>query len=154
MNNVIVRRSRLGDINILAKCLRNSDIDEIWASHHIKPYSALYDGWKKSVLCLTVVYKDVPVAMFGIHADDLIGRKATVWFLASDGLDEMRVSFIKQSKKFINMMLGFYPYLENYVDARNIKSIQWLRFCGAKIEEASKFGKEELPFHYFYFQRD
>lgn len=151
--DVIIRRTKPSDIDHLSVRLRKTDVDEIWASHHVKPYEALREGFINSLVCLTVDYKKEPVAMFGICPVDLTGNKATIWFLASEKVNKIKNTFVKNSKKVVDFLLGFYPCLENFVDARNIKSIQWLKRCGAKISEASPFGIDKLPFHYFYFER-
>lgn len=149
----ILRRSKPADVDYLSTRLRQSDIEEIWASHHVKPYQALYGGFVNSIITLTIEHKEEPLAMFGISPYTLTGDKATIWMLSTDRLDEIKGKFLKNNRKVIDFLLGFYPYLENYVDERNIKSINWLKFCGAKIEEAKPFGLEGLPFHHFYFER-
>lgn len=151
--SVVVRRSKSSDVNRLAPRLRKSDVEEIWASNHIKPYEALREGLDSSLFCLSVEDRGEVVCMFGINPLSVVGDKAVVWMLASDGLDKIKIKFLKHSKEFVNMMLSFYPYLFNYVDARNAKSIEWLKFCGAKIEEAKPFGVENSLFHYFSFER-
>jgi hypothetical protein len=151
--NTTVRSSKLSDADYLAPRLRESDRKEIWASNHVTPHKGLYEGIKNSVLCLTVEYKKEVVAMFGIHAEDLTGNKAIIWLLASDKLECMKITFIRLSRRFVDMMLSFYPFLFNYVHTKNTKSIAWLKVINAKIDEAKPYGLDQENFHYFSFSR-
>lgn len=152
-NNILIRRTKPSDVDFLANRLRSSDVAEILASHNQTPYRALIGGLSESVLTLTVEYKGEAVGMFGINPEHITGNRATIWMLCSDSLDKIRKSFIKDSRKFIDIFLGLYSYLENYVDVRNKKSIAWLKMCGATIEEAKPYGYFGLPFRRFYFER-
>lgn len=151
-NDIKVRKSSVEDVEYLKDHLRESDTQEIWASNHLTPEKALRLSLAKSIFCLTVE-NGAPIAMFGINPEQLLGERAVVWLLGSEGLNKIRIPFIRYSRHFISMMLEYYPYLHNYVDARNLQSIAWLKFCEATIEEAKPFGSENLPFHYFYFRR-
>lgn len=147
-----VRNSVKADIDLLAPKLRESDIQEIWASNNATAYEALKEGIEKSIFCATVE-NGSPIAMFGIYADNLLGEKGNVWLLASEDLTKIQIKFLRQSKKFIKLMLEYYKMLENYVDCRNEKSIQWLRFCGAKFDEPKPYGVENKMFMRFQFDR-
>ena len=156
-NRVMVRESQLSDIMIMGDNLRETDKNEIWASHHHTPEEALLLSFNSSIFCFTVENKGVPVALFGISPFTLLDNKASIWLLATDSFDALikknRKEFIRQSKIFIGLMLEQYPLLENYVDARNIPSVKWLQMCRAKIEGAKPYGIEKMPFHYFSFRR-
>lgn len=150
---LLVRESILKDVDELSKKLRESDIEEIWASGHLKPYEALKVGLEDSVICLSVVWEEEVYAMFGVNPISLVGNYGVVWLLASEDLKKIRLRFLRHSKKFIEFMLLYYPTLINYVDDRNEDSIEWLRFCGAGIGEPEKYGVENKPFRLFLFQR-
>jgi len=152
-NGIVVRGSLRGDVDKLFWRLRKSDVDEIWASHNRFPKDALREGFKRSFVCLTILIDDLPAAMFGIYAEVFNGDRATIWLLASPELDKIKIRFLKHSRKFIQMFLGYYPHLSNFVDDRNKSSIEWLKFCGATIHEPKPYGAEKLPFRYFYFER-
>ena len=152
-NDIEVRSSFPSDVDILCHSLRKSDEEEIWASHNLTPWDGLHYGMTESLISLTITSKGKPIGMFGIRPDSYMGEKATIWFLASDELDSIKLRFLKHSKRFVKMFLSFYPYLYNYVDTRNKSSIEWLKFCGANIQNAMPYGVMAQPFHYFYFER-
>ena len=133
--------------------LREADKREIWASHHRTPEQALTEGFKESVVCLTVEMNGKAIAMVGIVARTILGRTASIWMLASSEIEKIKKVTIRHSRKFIDMFLEYYPYLENWVSCENIKSIEWLKRIGATIEEPKPYGIEGKPFQYFEFRR-
>jgi hypothetical protein len=151
--NVIARDATVEDIAILKDSLRKSDINELWASHHITPEKALLTSYEKTTFCVTVEIDKEPIGMMGICPDTLIGNAACIWMLSSEKLDKVRRAFAKHSRKYIKILLNQYPLLYNWVDARNKQSIKWLRWCGAEIYEAMPYGVEQMPFYYFEFRR-
>ena len=149
---VRVRESVEKDAIEMADLMRRSDIDEIWASNHLTPLEALTKGLDNSVFCLTVE-NGRPIAMFGVASEYLIASRAVVWLLASDDLVKIQKRFLRYSRTFIEIMLSRFPYLENYVDVRNEKSIKWLKLCGAILDEPEPYGVEQKMFRHFYFRR-
>lgn len=151
-DGIVVRVTKPWDIAYLKDHLRQCDVDEVWASKHHTPEDALKSSQESAVLSLTII-KEVPIGIFGISPRSFIGAKASVWFLATDDLDKIGRRFAKHSRHFIDMMLGYYPYLFNFVDDRNEKSIKWLKMCGATIEDPKPYGPDNTPFRFFYFYR-
>jgi len=151
-DGIKVRDSEEDDIKYLRYNLRLSDVDEIWASNHVDPNTALREGLKNSSVCLTVL-KRSPIAMFGCCPSSLISDRAVIWMLATNDLISIKTPFIRYSRKFVDVMLEQYPLLYNWVDARNTHSVLWLKRIGADVQEAKPFGVENLPFHYFEFTK-
>lgn len=152
-DGIQVRKTVEDDILYLHTRLRRSDVEEVYASNHHDPYSALCLSYSRSLVCLTVVYSGVPVAMFGINADNLIGNKAVIWLLGTDELTKHRIRFARHSKRFVDMFLEMYPMLFNYVHDDNKESIVWLRRIGAKIGYPEPYGLENELFRPFSFER-
>lgn len=152
-NGIVVRDSAIDDAIAIAWRLRTSDAQEVYASHHHTPKDALVLSYTASDPCFTVEIKGVPAAMFGAVPEGLLSDRATIWMLSTDDIFKVRKSLVKECRNFIKIMLERYYLLENYVDARNTLSIKWLEWCGAVIEDAKPYGKENLPFHYFSFRR-
>ncbi len=150
--NIRVRRAEKNDVEYLKDHLKEEDINEIWASNNVTPEEALSSGIDKSIFCCTIE-NGHPIGMFGINPKSVLGDRATIWLLGSEELKKYQYRFVKYSRKFIEMMLGFYPYLDNYIDVRNKASIKWLKFCGAKFDKPEAYGKEQKLFRHFYFRR-
>lgn len=151
-NGIIVRRSTKSDVEYLKNHLKQSDIDEIFASNNLTPEEALKDGLKNSIFCCTVL-NDNPIMIFGVVPETILGNKGIVWMLSSSELMKIQRRFLRHSRYFIDMMLEYYAYLYNYIDSRSKESIAWLEFCGAVIEKPAPYGVEGKLFHYFYFKK-
>lgn len=151
--DVKIRPSVRSDMKRLKDRLRKSDVDEIYAFTGMRPHEAIVFSHDVSTCCQTVLLHGVPVAMFGTAPVRNDEKKAGVWFIATDELNMMKPSFLRMSKACIKTMLDIYPYLFNYVDARNTDSIKWLKWCGAELDEAKPIGYENKPFHFFTIQR-
>ena len=150
---LLVRPTRHTDIEEIGGRLRKADVAEVWAATHLEPMEALVMSRKTSTICQTVVYAGNPVAIFGCGPDDVRPQAAEVWLLATDDLYSMRHAFLRGSRECVSRMLEVYPLLINWVDARNIKSIEWLKWLGAKIMDAKPYGPDGLPFHFFTIKR-
>lgn len=151
-DGIIVRRSVVADIDKMKNKLREADVKEIWASHHRTPEEALKICVEDTMFSLTV-QNGVPICMFGFNATEVLGQRATVWMLATNDLEKIQKRFLRNCRRFVEIMLEFYPYLENWVHTDNKKSIQWLKFLGATVEKAQPYGVEGELFHHFYFLR-
>ncbi len=152
-NDLCIRTAVPADVERLMGRLRQSDIDEVWACGHRTPGDALLFSMYASILCFTVVYKEIPAAMFGVSPDSLVGTTASVWLLGTNDIDRFKRSFLVLSRRFIAFMQRMYPVLYNWVDARNTASIAWLKWCGAKFDEPTPYGMDGLPFCYFTLRR-
>lgn len=151
-SGIRVRTSKKEDIEFLKDHLKKSDVEEIWASHHIEPLTALQMCLEQSIFCATVE-NGYPICMFGVSAESILGEKGVIWMLSSEELDKISYRLIKHSKQFIDIMLSYYSYLENYVHIKNRKSIKWLRMCGANFSDAQPYGLDNELFYHFFFQR-
>ena len=149
-DGITVRSSTIEDVEYLSTRLRKEDIEEVWASHRHKPEDALRISLETSTLCLTIDDNGTPVGMFGVHPETMLGNKGVVWFLSSDRLEKIKSRFLRHGKSFINLMLNHYGYLYNFVDTRNVKSVMWLKFLGAKFSDIVKIN--DVEFQYFSFE--
>lgn len=140
------------DILPIAQGMRRTDRLEIRASHGLEPVDALLNALAQSSICKTVLFNGLPIAMFGIVPSN-DQKTASIWCLGTDLLDQIHVCFGRMSRKIINQFLEIYPALYNFVDARNEKTIGWLKWCGAEFDEPKPYGVEQLLFQHFIFRR-
>lgn len=151
-NGIKVRTSIKSDIDAMKDRLRQTDVHEIYASHHRTPEEALTMCVEKTIFAATIE-NGRPAGIFGINTENILGRSATIWMLSTDDLDKIGVRFLKNSRWFVDYMLEYYPFLENYVHEKNVKSIEWLKFLGAIIEDKQPYGIDGELFHHFFFRR-
>lgn len=151
-----IRAYRQWDFRPIVDHMREDDVREVWATAHMTPA----EGVAQSVL----MSRDVkvgcvhakPVCIFGVspsYDTTALSRKGSPWLLGTDEMEQHALPFLYHSRDVVASMLQEYDYLENYVDARNEKSIKWLSWLGFDIaKEATPWGVEQLPFFHFEMQ--
>lgn len=147
-----VRPSVESDIHALKDRLRREDAEETLAAGNASPERALAYSFSRSSACYTVGIDGVPVAMFGIVPDSLLGHSANVWFLGAPEMARIKKSFVRQSRRFIATFLSQYE-LWNFVDARYKNAVKWLIACGADFESNIYLGRGDVRFYRFTIRR-
>lgn len=92
-------------------------------------------------------YTYEPIILFGI--DPIVGETdaAVVWALATPAIYRYPVEFVKTSKRIWDHFHKRYSILTNFVDARNVRHIKWLRSLGCVFpRRIERFGAAGLPF--------
>lgn len=148
-----VRPSVESDIHALKDRLRREDAEEIFAAGNADSQAALAQSFSRSSACYTVGLDGVPVAMFGIVPDSLLGHSANVWFLGAPEMARIKKSFVRESRRFIATFLSQYPELWNCVDARYKNAVKWLVACGADFESSIYLGRDGVRFYRFTMRR-
>ncbi|HEX7857491.1 MAG TPA: hypothetical protein VF503_27735 [Sphingobium sp.] len=135
-------------VTYIAEHMRQSDVDELNARLGLTPLEALSTsihisshGW------VIVDGKGKPIAMFGAAPiPDQLGKGA-MWLLGTDGVERHGRRIALNTRRYLDRMNDAYPYLWNYVDARNAASLRWLHGAGCKIVgEVPEMGVERRPF--------
>lgn len=81
--------------------------------------------------------------MFGVS------ENGAIWLLASDDIQKIRFSFLRESRKVVELLNQKYRTLWNYVDCRNELHLRWLKWCGFKFIRQLKYGVNQKPFYEF-----
>ena len=137
-----IRKTISEDIEFLAPRLRYEDKREVLDSVGLTPYQALTDGFNLSQICLTIVdTKNIPVGMFGVSED------GAIWLLASPDIKRIRFSFLRESRKVVNLLNYKYKILWNFVDCRNELHLRWLKWCGFKFLRKINYVVNQKPFY-------
>lgn len=90
--------------------------------------------------------------VFGIVRPSLLSTKGLVWLIGAPEVEDAGLAILKVSRRFVREMAKGFDFIENWVDARNTVSINWLRWCGFTVEEPKPYGVAQLPFHHFYYR--
>lgn len=151
--NAVVVELTAEDCRYLADKLRRDDIREIWAASRREPLEALMQSFKWSTHRYAVLLHGLPVAAFGAAPRSLLSKTAMVWLVGTPDIEKMKITFVRHTRSCIARMLQDYEELENYVDARNIVSLEWLKYAGAVVDDAAPYGPDGLPFHHFTIRR-
>lgn len=90
------------------------------------------------------------MCLFGALPARLMGDEAAPWLLGTDRLTLHPGALNKGAQVYLATVRKQFPRLFNYVDARNLPSIRWLRRMGFEIDPPITFGIAALPFHRFH----
>lgn len=147
---VKTRYLREGDVEHLVANLRQADRDEIEAGTGGSVEDALIESIKLSSVSLVLEVGGEMGCIFGAAPlTGLLGSIGSPWMLSTGAMDRNPRVLIEWGPLYRDAMLGLYPHLMNYVDARNRRSIRWLKWLGFQFHDARPHGPAGMPFHLF-----
>lgn len=137
------------DVEGLIEDLREADRQELIASDG-DPEEAVRRSVRESAWAVTVYIDGKLAAITGVAPiDGLLGSRGSPWMLGTPHVDRHPSVLVKVGRLYCGAMLDQYPHLLNFVDARNTRSIRWLKRLGFTIHPAYVFGGRTHPFHLF-----
>lgn len=136
------------DCWFLSKNLRKEDYQEIQAVTGLPAILSLLSGLKISQVPLVVCNeKNKIILMLGVVPNGLVG---TIWMVGTKDLKKMSLTFIKNCKEIFKILKNNFQIIHNYVDARNILHIKWLKWMGFSfINKHNNYGIEKRLFYEF-----
>ena len=152
MAHCYAREASLVDAFLLAPVLRVADLNEISVSSPGRPaLFILLDVLEQSTFALAICEEgtDEVVALCGVapyHGQGV----GTPWMLGSDQLLVVQRSFVRHSRAIIALMQHHFPFLMNWVDARNTLHVHWLKRMGFTFDDTQAQWIGEYRFNYFY----
>lgn len=127
----IVREAQIQDIHYLINNIREEDREEL-AALGKTPEASISVGYVNSDRCYSVIDDDGnTIAMFGIG--HITNKVCSVWLLASNLVNNHKIYFLRNSKKYYKELTKGYDTSFNMVYAKNTLHIQWLEWLGAKF---------------------
>lgn len=145
------RQVEAGDIAHIAENLRYADRQELIAirGDGVSFADAISRGVLLSSHTWVGVEDGEPITIFGVASISLLGGVGSPWFLSTERIYDHPRTLVKEGKRYLAEMCMAYSELFNYVDARNYKSICWLKRLGFTLHPASAYGASGKPFHKF-----
>lgn len=143
------RTASLSDIVDLVPKLRQSDIEEceaLFGKGSVRD-SVLF-GLHPNGVSFVAERAGEAIAVFGVCPGDEDGV-GTPWLVGTDALDRCSRELITEARKTLAIWQRFYPVLRNVVDARNKKSIRWLKHLGFTVRDPKPLGLAGELFHEF-----
>lgn len=144
---VNIIKSVLDDVFDLEPNLRLDDINELKALGS-NPERSLLIGFIYSDECYTVKLNNKIIGMFGVSSYKMPKGFASIWFLGSDDLLKIPLTFVREGKNYINKFMEKYDIIVNAVDARNVSHINWIERCGMNF--SSSIFINDIEFKQFY----
>lgn len=150
--NVVVRCAIPQDAQKLAPNLRSADLLEIRqntgfppAVELIRPFAA--PGTKK---IYAIDHDGIVLGMFGVNQSRRFQKErvGVPWFLGTDHLmDRYWRRLVRESPRWIEVLMEDYDALENLVCAENTVHVAWIRRMGFTIVgDLPKYGKGQSRF--------
>ncbi len=140
------------DLAHIAANLRTADADELCALHgpslDTSRVLAQAVAMSEEAYVACTAYGE-PMAVFGVAPVSLLGGQGCPWMLGTDTLDCYGRAVVTLSRAHVARWSQRYQCLFNFVDARNRRSIEWLKRTGFVIGEPAPYGSAGLPFHRF-----
>lgn len=133
----------------LARTMRPADVAEVDASTGVSPLEALLASLVVSRDPMTGLADGRVVCMFGVSTPVVLSTHGYIWLLSSVEVDAHSRAFLRMSHAYVQRARLYYDQLENWVDARHVVAIRWLRWLGFTLYPAEPFGVRGLPFHRF-----
>lgn len=146
---VEVLPTKPGDAKILAKFMRVPDIAEIEAASGLSPLQVIQAAIAATDRPMTAFFNDELACIFGVAPLCFLAGQGAPWMLGTEQIDHHPGAFLRRCGSYIAEMAASYRHLLNYVDARNTRSIRWLKRMGFTFQEAVPYGVSQLPFHLF-----
>jgi len=148
--DLTVRELRFGDVDAIAPNLRVADRLEVEACTALDIHEALSTAARSSALVWAIDIDGEPAGIFGAVPFSLLGGVGCPWLLGTPALERAPSTLTREGRRYIRRMLAMFPELTNFVDARNEKSIRWLRALGFRLDaETTPYGLYDLPFYRF-----
>ena len=136
-------------VDELAVTMRAADVRECWAANHYAPMDALKHSLYHTNRPLTGFYNGRVMCIWGVGKITYLSKEGIPWMLTSNLVNSQYREFLRQGPKLLDEIKKEAVILINMVDARNRRSIKWLKWLGFTIHDAVPYGPEGLPFHPF-----
>lgn len=148
MDKFTTRPLQDGDVEALLKGMRACDREEVRAM-----VGDGYEDWLRETIPQSEL---LWAGMYGGEFGSILGASeiepgiGSPWLLATDVADKNPAAVLECGMTYVPKMLERFPRLFNYVDARNKKSIRWLKRIGFTILPPEPVGSAGALFHGFF----
>ena len=132
----------------LAPHMKQADREEVKAASGLEPLEVLLKSLELSEKAYAILAGDEVIALGGLVP--LTQEIGIPWALTSDKITLYPKQFCKLTKGLIQEFHQNYPMLTNFCDARNTKTIRWLKWCGFQfVTKIAEYGVAKTLFVQF-----
>lgn len=125
--------ARLTHVGPIASKMRHFDVRECEALGR-SPKEALRTGLRCSLSAFTAI-DEIPVAMFGVVPEALMGGVGRVWFLGTDQVHQCPRELLVIGRRMIAGWLDSFSRLENVVSTENEAAVRLLEKWGFTVDD-------------------
>ncbi|MGU3629837.1 hypothetical protein [Comamonas sp. C24C] len=149
MDDLLFRMAVPADAGRLVSDMREADRAEVEACSGPDVLAAISASIARTGEPFAVESDGQLLAVGGVVPISLLSGQGSPWLLGTTALDLFPGRLTRGAKTYLSRMQTEYPHLLNYVDARNVRSVRWLRRLGFTVHPAEPYGIAGLPFHLF-----
>lgn len=144
------RKATHEDALAVAALLRDEDAAEMIGLGYATATEGVTESLKDSVSAWTILaVTGEPLAIFGYAVSNVISKEAHPWLVTTRHVDANRVAFARASRQFVAFLRDEFAFLENWVDARYSRCVEWLLWLGFDVEAAAPIPPTQMHFHRF-----
>lgn len=140
-------------LEAVAANARPEDRAEFIAASGCTPLQVLERGAALST-CWAGLVDDEPVCVFGVSPVSTLTGIGCPWMVATPAMERQPRALMRASRVVMDDFRSRYTWLTNFVDNRNQKAIDWLRWLGFSIGEPQPVGRDGALFRRFDWRRD
>lgn len=138
----MVKEPNVEDIKEISEHLRKEDIRECADVGGMHPSEALLESWAVSKdNCFAASHQDRGwICIWGCSPTGALGV-GSPWLLGTPEIENVPLTFLRESKRWIAETHKEYPIMTNIADERNEIHLKWLRWLGFKfVNRYEEFG--------------
>ena len=150
---VEIAQASIDHIPAIVPKVRHADAVELWDFARVTPAEAMYHSLNRSGFARTGFVDDEAVCMFGLSTLSVAADTGRVWMVGTYLLDRYANTFLRRCMKEVEEMLVSYRRIENFVDVRNVRAIEWLKWLAFTMEGPQRLGPYNMEFIPFYKER-
>lgn len=147
---IVIVPAEIEHIHWIMQHVRPEDRDELWAAARATPQECMRYGIVMGRESWTGLVDGNPIVMCGVTSPSIMSDEGSPWLVATNDLEKHGLEFLKLSRRMARIWFGRYTSLQNWVDIRNEKAVQWLQWLGFEMEEPAPFGPFAMPFRRFH----
>jgi len=146
----LIQPAREEDVPGLAGAMRLGDAAEVRATAGWTPAAALLASLRATRKAggesWTLRIKGEVAALWGVHPLTSLRWTGIVWLLTGQVVERHRRLFAELSRAEVVRLLGTWPRLCNWIDARYGRALRWAEWTGAQLGAPVLFGVEARAF--------
>lgn len=121
-------------VHDLAENLREGDLREVRATK-LSPFEALLKSVQISIYSRAALVQGRVAALWGIAGVPLLSDIGSVWLMTSPQIEKVPFSLLRNARREVAKMRGFYPRLEGVVCADYPQALRFVEALGFQIQD-------------------
>lgn len=128
-----LRKATLEDARYVGARLRHYDAQECLL-FGLDGEAAIARSMERSFVSECMEIAGEPTAVLGFVMDDFASGVGCPWILTTPVVEQHPIAFGRATKRILNRAFEVAYRLENVVDARYLKAIEWIEWLGFTVE--------------------